>query len=292
MAVRVVTDSAACMGDHDLERLGLSIVPLHVLAEGQIVPEPRLRDPAFYTGLANGELPTTSQPAPNEFVLAFRELLDQGHDVLAVLISAGMSGTVRAAELAAEAIELESPGARVGILDTRSNSLEEGFAVLAAADAASAGASLEECRLAAEETMRRTRFLFAPHSLEYLRRGGRISGASALAGVMLKIAPVLTAQQGVAAVAGVARGARGARDKIASLMRADVERFGLRRAAVQYIVDSEEAGRFASEVIAPIAGNDVPVVPIHPVVGVHVGPAVGVVYETEEPMRGASGDAA
>ena len=286
MAVRIVTDSASGISDADCQRLSISTVPLHVLVDGHAVSESELREPEFYTRLAAMTvLPGTSQPSPEEFAEAFRELLDGGHDVLAVLISAGMSGTVQSAELALADIRSERPDARIEVLDSRSNSLEEGFAVLSAAEAAHAGASLNECRQAAEETMRRTRFLFTPHSLEYLKRGGRISRASALASVMLKIAPILTAEKGTTGVAGVARSGRSARAKVASLLRNDVERYGLKRLAVQYIADEDEATRFAAEVVEPIAGVPVPVVPIHPVVGLHVGPAVGVVYETAEPLR-------
>lgn len=286
MAVRIVTDSASCISDTDTQRHSILTVPLHVLVDDEVVPESELRGRGFYTRLAAMPvLPKTSQPSPEEFSEVFEQVLEQGNHVLAVLISAGMSGTVQSAEVAVAAIMSEHPEARIEVLDSRSNSLQEGFAVLAAAEAASSGAPLEECRRAAEETIRRTRFLFTPQSLEYLKRGGRISRASALANIMLKIAPVLTAEGGTTGVAAVARGTRSAHAKIAALMRTDLERHGLKRAAVQYIANEEGAARFASEVIEPVAGGSVPVVPIHPVVGLHVGPAVGVVYETVEPLR-------
>lgn len=286
MAVRVVTDSASSLREPDRLRLNIIVVPLHVTMEDRAMSESDLHEPHFYELLSSASVPLrTSQPSPDEFVQVFQRLLAEGDDVLAVLISAGMSGTVRSAELAVEEICSESPDARIEIVDSRSNSLEEGFAVLSGAEAAAAGASLEECRRAAEETTRRTRFLFTPHSLEYLRRGGRISGAAALLGVALKIAPILTAKDGSAGVAGVARNSRAARMKIAALMRDDVEQHGLARAAVQYVADEAEASRFAADVVEPVTGGPVPIVPIHPVVGVHVGPAVGVVYETIEPLR-------
>ena len=286
MAVRIVTDTAGCVSVEDLQRLSITTVPLHVLANGQLVPESELNKPTFYERLSDLSAGlSTSQPSPEEFVEAFRALLAKGHEVLAVLISAGLSGTIQSAELAAATIRAEQPDASIEIVDTRSNSLEEGFAVLAAAEAALVGGTVEKCRYAAEEVMRRTRFLFTPHSLEFLRRGGRITGAKALLSVMLRIVPILTAENGITGVAGVARSGRSAREKVASLLRHDVERCGLRRVAVQYVADEQEATRFAGEVIEPIAGGPVPIVPIHPIVGVHVGPAIGVVYETVEPLR-------
>jgi DegV family protein with EDD domain len=286
MAVRVVTDSASSITDAECRRLAITTVPMHVTADGEPVSETRLRDPEFYARLAEmSVLPGTSQPTPEEFAEVFRRIFDDGDDALAVLISAGMSGTVDSAELAAREVLAERTDARIEVLDSRSNSLEEGYAVLSAAEAARSGASLAECRRAAEETMRRTRFLFTPESLEYLRRGGRISRASSLLDVVLKIAPVLTADRGTTGVAAVARSAHSARAKIASLMKADVQKYGLKRAAVQFIANEAAAIRFSTEFIEPIVGAAVAVVPIHSVVGLHVGPAVGVVYETVEPLR-------
>lgn len=284
MTVRVVTDSACSIDAVEAERLRLSVVPLSIMADGRPLTETELASPGLYARLAQeGAAVTTSQPAPDTFAAVFRGLAEAGHDVLAVLISGGMSGTVASAEAAAGSARM--PGRTLSVLDSRSNSLEEGFAVMSAAEAALAGASLEACRAAARETMRRTRFLFTPYSLEPLRRGGRISRAGALVGVMLKVVPVLTAQDGTTGVAGVVRGSRAAVAKIATLLRADVEKHGLRRVAVQYVADEEGARRFAAEVVEPIAGRPVPVVPIPPIVGVHVGPAIGVVYETERPLR-------
>jgi fatty acid-binding protein DegV len=103
--------------------------------------------------------------------------------------------------------------------------------------------------------------------------------------VALKIAPILTAKDGETGIAGVSRGNRAARAKVAALMRSDIEKCGLRRVVVQYVDDYGEAKRFAEETVEPIVDIAAPIKPIHPVVGLHVGPAVGVVYETESPLR-------
>lgn len=286
MAVRVVTDSASGIEASDRERLAISSVPLHVILGDRVLTEPELESPDFFESVASLErLPRTSQPSPEDFAAAFRSLVAKGHDVVAVLISGGLSGTIRSAEMAAEVVRSESPNARIAIVDSKSNSMEEGFAVLSAAEAAAAGADLETCAHAAEETTRRTRFLFTPKTLEHLRRGGRISGAAGLLAVALKIAPILTAENGLTSVAGVARSGKRAWAKIAGLLRADVEAHGFRRAAVQYFADKAEGLRFMAEVVQPVVGRAVPLVPIPAVVGVHVGPAVGVAYETERPMR-------
>jgi fatty acid-binding protein DegV len=97
--------------------------------------------------------------------------------------------------------------------------------------------------------------------------------------------PVLTAQDGETAVAGRARTREAAMRTIASLMRADVDRCGLKQVVVQTIADTAAAIEFGRTHIEPIAGGPVPVIPIGPVIGLHVGPAVGIAYETVEPLR-------
>ena len=285
MAVVVVTDSASYLPAALRDSLGVRVVSMYVAEDGRVTPEAELDWPEFYARLSTTrELPTTSQPTVQDLQTVFAEAVSEDREVLAVLISGGMSGTVTSAEMAARLVMEVSPDARVTVVDSRANCMQEGFAVMAAAEAARSGASLAECELAARESMRRSRFLFVPGSLEYLRRGGRISAAGALLGALLRVAPVLTAANGETGVAGRARTTSRAKEMIARLMRADVNRLGLKRVVVQTIGDIRAGTEFAREHIEPIAGYPVEVVPIGPVVGLHVGPAVGVAYETLDPF--------
>ena len=104
-------------------------------------------------------------------------------------------------------------------------------------------------------------------------------------GQVLSIAPILTAKNGSTGVAGVVRTHRRALERMVALMLQDVERCGLARVVVQAVVELEEAAAFARDVIEPIAGTPVPVIPVPASVGVLVGPAVGLAYETVEPLR-------
>lgn len=286
MTVRVVTDSTNYVPRADLERLGITVVSLHVHDGDAMRREVDIDLDTFYRRLADTRtIPTSSQPSPEELVRAFTNVIVDGGDVLGLFMSGKMSGSLQVAYLAADLVRDAHPEARIAVVDTESNCMQEGFAVLSAAETAQSGGSLEECERSARDTMARTRFLFTPHSLEYLHRGGRISGASALFGGMLRITPILTVEDGVTAVAAKVRTRRRALVEIAARMRADVERCGLRRAVVHAIVDLDAAEEFGRDLIDPIAGAPVPVVPIGPVIGLHVGPAVGVAYETLEPLR-------
>lgn len=286
MTVRIVTDSTNYIPVEEIERLGITRVPLHVHDGDEMRPETEIDIPAFYRRLADiRTIPTSSQPSPDDLFQVFSAAVSEGHDVLGAFLSAKMSGTVQSAELAANMVREEHPDARIAVLDTASNCMQEGYAVLSAAEKAVVGGTLEECEAAGRETMRRTRFLFTPHTLEYLQRGGRISGASALLGSLLQIVPILTVEEGETTVSAKVRTRAKALKEIAARMRADADAHGLRRAVVHGIVDLDEAARFGRELIDPIVGSKVAVVPVGPVIGLHVGPAVAVVYETVEPMR-------
>lgn len=287
MPVGIVCDSTAYLSAEEVEEYRLRVASLWVNDGERQQRELDIDLDAFYSRLADTQkLPTSSQPSPEEMSERWRTALDDGDgEAIGVFISGDMSGTCESARLAAELVREERPDARIEIVDSRSNCMQEGLAVLAAAKAARVGASLAECADAARETVRRTRFLFSPHSLEYLRRGGRIGNASALLGSLLQIVPVLTVENGVTTTATKVRTRAKALGEIASRFLAEVEEHGLRDVVVHSIADLATAERFAAERIEPIVGRAVKVVPIGPVVGLHVGPAVGLVYETERPLR-------
>lgn len=286
MGVVTITDSANALPLEDLTRLGIRVVPIRVNEDGASTPETEVDLAALHQRLVTAKvLPTTSQPSPEDFADVFSEVAEAGDDAIAVLISAKLSGTYASAELGASLAREGRPSARITLVDSKSNSMQEGFAVLAAAERAAAGGSLDECEAAALASVARSRFLFSPVSLEYLKRGGRLLGAASLVGSILRISPILTASNGSTGVAAVVRSQHKALTKMAALMRADVARCGLKRAVVQVIAEVEVASRFARELIEPIAGGPVPVVPVGAAVSIHVGPAVGLAYETVEPLR-------
>jgi len=286
MPVRVITDSTSYIPREQLDALGIRLVSLAVIYEGAPHREVEMDVPAFYEWLArSGEFPTSSQPPAEEIVAAFTEAARAGEDVLGVFLSSDMSGTYQAALLARRMVLESHPDARIAVVDSRSNSLELGFAALAGAEAAQAGAGLDACVEAVLAARARTRFLFVPATLEYLRRGGRIGGASALIGSLLQIRPILTVADGRTEVLARVRTQRRALEELLATMRADVERYGLARVAVHHIAD-EAAGKALAEEVAGIAGREVEAYLLGPVVGLHVGPGtVGVVYQTREAMR-------
>lgn len=194
MTVRVVTDSTAVLPATIVAEAGLRVVPLTVTISGEQGLEGVEVTPAD-VARALGERRhqvTTSRPAPAEFAKVYKELLAAGATgVVSVHISSRLSGTYEAALLAAEEF-----GDQVCVVDSMSAGSGVGFVALAAAAAARRGADLAQARLAALEAVERVSTLFYVDTLEYLRRGGRISAAGALVGTALAVKPILDVQRG------------------------------------------------------------------------------------------------
>lgn len=287
MGVSVVTDSTTCIPAELLKTYGIRVVSLSIHDGDTCSREIDMDSAAFYERLKDMRvLPTSSQPSPEELGRVFSEIIDGGDDVLAVFLSSEMSGTCETAKMVAEMIAKEKPHAKISIVDSETNSMQEGYAVLSAAECAAQGGTLDECERAARDTMARSRFLFAPQSLEYLMRGGRIGRASALFGSLLKLVPVLTVENAVTTTYAKVRTYPKAfavmRDKLAE----DIQKAGgLKNICIHMIVEREPAEKFKREYIEPFVGRDVEIIPLRPVIGTHVGAAVGVVYETVNPLR-------
>ena len=281
MSISVVTDSVASIPADILAENAIDVVSLYI-NDGEVNERELDMDvAAFYDRLADMQsLPTSSQPSVDEILTAFRRALERGNDIVGVFISEKMSGTWQAAGLAADMARADFPDARIEIVDSGSNSMEEGFGAIAAAKAALAGETAQACVAAAQHTLSRSRYLFTPHTLEYLRRGGRIGGASALIGGLLQIKPILTVENGAVETFAKVRTNSRALAEITAKLAADITAHGLAQVVVHYIVDRELAETYAREQIEPLAGGPVRVIPVSPVIGLHVGPAVGVVYET------------
>lgn len=172
------------------------------------------------------------------------------------------------------------------LIDSTSCGYDEAWPVFDAVEARDAGAGLAGCTKAALAGMESTRFLFTPETLTFLQKGGRIGGAAALLGNLIQLSPVLTVRDGQATTLAKVRTRKKALDKIVQTFKADVEAYGLKRVMVHYIGDKNPAVAWAREVVEPLVGHAVDVLPVSPVIGLHVGPAVGIAYECARSLTG------
>jgi len=290
-----MTDSASSIPQEDIKTYDIRIIPMVLVDGDRSFSEDQLDYDEFYAHLAQVDyLPTTSQPSPEQLRILVEDVLDAGDDVLAVLLPEALSGTINTLAFVMDQIAEKRPGTRehMMLIDGESPCMQEGYAVLAGARCAQAGGDLARCAAAVEAAKKRTRFIFAPRTLDYLERGGRIGRASALLGGLLKLVPILTIEDAAAAaytkVRTYSKALLAIRDKLASDMR---NSGGLKEICVHFIVDREQATIFCKNLIEPLVNRVVPLVQVSPVVGANVGPAIGLVYETVDviaPLRGES----
>jgi len=275
--VAVVTDSTATIPEHLVQQYNITVVPLQVIwGTETFLDGVDITAEEFYRRLRTAkDLPTTSQPSAGVFADVYRRLHDQGFDILAVLISSKLSGTIASAEQAKAMV----PEARVEIVDSLQVAMSLGFQVLAAARAVAEGADLMQAKAVAEKARDLSGVLLLVETLEYLHRGGRIGGAARLFGSMLNIKPILEVQDGRVEAVDKVRSRKKALKRMVNLA---VERMGGRepvRIAVLHADAEEEAQRLMDMLKERVTPVEAYITPASPVVGVHVGPGtVGITY--------------
>ena len=203
MNIRIITDSASdLLAPHRPE---ITVLPMTItFGEEQFLDGVSLTHRQFYEKLIEGEdLPTTSQIAPAQFEDAFRQAVDAGEAVVAVVLSSKLSGTWQNACIAAA----EFPG-RVFVVDSENATIGERILVERAVQLMDQGldASAIAARLEAEK--KGIRLVALLDTLEYLKRGGRVSASVALVGGLLSIKPVVAVQDGEVIMLGKARGSK------------------------------------------------------------------------------------
>ncbi len=189
------TDSATDFAADKVAELGIEVLSLSFSLDGKTYqdrPDHSDMNPAdFYAQLRAGGSSSTSQVTTMEFVEAFRPFVQAGKDVLYLGFSSGLSGTVNSGHLAAQELMEEFPGRRLVVVDTLAASLGQGLLVYHAAQLKSQGKSMDEVAQWTRDNMLKLAHWFTVDDLNFLKRGGRLSGAAALLGTMLSIKPVL-----------------------------------------------------------------------------------------------------
>ena len=194
--IALVTDSTTYMPPELVKKYNISVAP-QVLIWGDDTYRDGvdIQSSEFFTRLKTAKLmPTTSQVAVISFQEIFQDLVDNGYDVLALLVSSRLSGTVQSAMQAKDL--MSSAREKVNIVDSQSVAMALGFQVLAVARALEDGASLQDAIALAEKSYQYTGVFFAVDTLEFLHRGGRIGGAQRFLGTMLNMKPILAIQDG------------------------------------------------------------------------------------------------
>ncbi len=271
----IVCDSTAYLPTEMLAERRIEVISLYVSIDGQQERELDVADYAdFYGRLrASTSGATTSQPSIGDFIDVWGPLVDAGKEVVSVHLSSAISGTFAAATQARERLIADGrDGERVHLYDSEMACGATGLCVLAASAAVAAGGGPEEAIERARGVRESIKMWFAVDTLEYLRKGGRIGGASAWIGGALKIKPILTIDREITPVERVrtrARSLERLRDYARQRHEADADAW-----VVQHIQDQETADVLAADCHEIFGGEPAFISEIGPVIGAHVGPGL------------------
>ena len=277
--VRIMTDNAANLPPELREQYNIREICLTYTVDGRLVDGSAPFDGHdFYEALRRGAEVKTSMISPAAAREAIEPALAAGDDVLFLGISGGVSGTCWGVGLVAQELAAEYPGRRVQVLDTRGASLGEGLVVLEAAQLAQQGADMDAIVARAETLCGKMRQHFMVDDLKFLRKGGRLSGAAALAGTLLQIKPILQGDEnGKIVVRTKERGRKKAMDTLIALYDELVEDKSA-PVGISHAAAPAEALHLTTRLRQSGCTGPILSVCHEPVTGAHVGPGMLAVY--------------
>ena len=275
-AVRILADTTAGLPAEFVRAHPLEVVPQVILfGEESLLEEKQISYPDFVRRLkAASELPKTAAPPPGEYVQAFGREIERARCLLVVAPSGDVSGTVRSALTARE----ESfPTADIRVLDTRAVGGNLATMVQLAVGWAEQGAGPEDILARLQAMIPRGRTYFLVTTLEYLRRGGRIGGASALVGGALQIKPILELKDGRVDVLEKVRTEAKALERLKELVERDCPRGPEGHLCVMHADDLQAAEALALDLRARLGLAAIPIYTLGAAITTHAGPgALGV----------------
>lgn len=270
--IAIVTDSSSYIPDEYLKKYSITVLPLllvwgdEILEDGiDILPN------AFYQRLADSKvMPTTSQVSIAKMVELFSGLIEQGFSVLGIFLSSKLSGTFASALQAHEMLTVGKE--KVELVDSQTSAMAMGFQTLKAAEAAANGASLLECKAAAENARAKTSIYFVVDTLEFLHRGGRIGGAQRLLGTALNLKPILTVREGKVESIERIRTKSKAMDRLVEIVTEECAgKSGVRLAAMH--ANAADDAKYLLESASKLVKTTEKILAnLSPVVGAHTGP--------------------
>lgn len=277
MNFNIITDSTSDITQIDAKEKNIQVVPLRILFEdGEYHDGINISIEEFYTKLKTSKvLPQTSQPSPEDFVKLFEEAKSKNESVLVMTLSSSLSGTYQSASLAKDICEYE----KIYLIDSQTATLGLKILVDYAISLRNSGKSIEETVEILEKEKHNIRVFAAVDTLEYLKKGGRLSSAAALAGTLLNIKPIVKIEDGTVSMAAKARGKNNSYSKIRTLID-EVGGIDLNKPyMLGYTGSSDSLDQFISFIDKTYNLKDCPVTPIGSTVGVHAGPgASGIAF--------------
>lgn len=278
--IALVTDSTADIPSEIADAHGIKVIPLKVVfGDKEYLDGIDLQPDKFYKMLAQADkLPSSSQPAPSDFIRLYESLLKNNSEIISIHLSTGLSGTVNAAKLAAKRFT-----GKIHVIDSKSISLGIGVMVMEAAKSIRSGFKTQEVIKRVREVRNNSEVLFTLDTLEYLRKGGRIGRVSGLVGSMLHIKPVIRVhEEGIYVPFGKTR----TQEQALAVIEKGFDHLARGREAVSLVIAHGAACEAASKLKERLENlfniEASMFTKVGPVIGVHTGPGTvgaAVVYK-------------
>lgn len=270
--IAIITDSTNNLPPEFISQYQIKVVPLTiVLGEQSYLDGVDIRPEDFYKRLiVEKNHPTTSQPAPGDFLNAYQNAKDDGAEQIIVLtISSAMSGTMESAKMAAKNIDIP-----VTIIDSKSNTMGLGWQVLACARARETGANVSEIVTMVDSVREHLHLHVLLDTLEYLFKGGRMAGAAKWVNNVLKIKPQIRVNHATGSVEAVdvSRTRAKAIENLYSTFVKKIDVTKPLRIAILHNDALDEAKALAEKVLAELKPIELIIAITSPVLGVHTGP--------------------
>lgn len=277
--IKIVTDSTVDLSEELIQAYDLEVVPLSIVIDGQAYLDRVDLSPAEFIQKmkASEELPKSSQPAVGTFVELYDRLGNEGYDIISIHMTGSMSGTVQAAQIAAE-----MSTANVTVIDSRFISVALSFQVLEAAELAKQGKSVAEIVARLDQVREQTRLFVVVDTLENLVKGGRIGKGKALIGSILKIKPIATLDGGEYTPVAKARSYSQVIKYLATQFAEDVKDKTIKGVGIAHAEGLELATKVKDAIYELTGYNKVKIDYTTPIISTHTGPgAIGFMYYFE-----------
>lgn len=266
--VAIVTDSAASIPDEMAQELGISVIPMQIVKDGEAYTLGRdITAAEVYGALREGMILKTSQPLVPDIVEAYEKALTEADRVVSIHVSSKLTSTAAACMMAAEMVDPK----RISVIDSCNLTILYGLGCIKAARLALAGSDFEECAAVAESVIGRIKGWLAVPSLKYLAQSGRVSKVLSTIGTLLSIKLILRMGEGEVHLADKYRTSQNGLEKL--LDRGLAESGGHAEALCFVHADNLEEAKLLSEMVLPkVRCEEHLFTDIGPTIGVHTGP--------------------